>query len=85
MVFPGINKLQLFNLKEDPHETTDLAPRHPEQVERLKKLMLAQQKALGDKQPLSTDQPKEAEFKIPKTKAKPRHLVGGEARQQTTD
>jgi arylsulfatase A-like enzyme len=42
--YPGVtpeepkNKIQLFNLKEDPTESVDLAPSHPELVEELMKV-----------------------------------------------
>jgi len=41
MVFPQINKHQLFDLQNDPHEITDLAtdPEHKPQVERLTALL----------------------------------------------
>jgi arylsulfatase len=38
----GNTKIQLFNLADDIGETTDLASRHPEIVERMSKIMREQ-------------------------------------------
>ena len=78
MVFPRINRVQLFDLENDPDETKDLASQCPEQVDRLKKLMIKQQRVVGDKQPLSTDKPIKAEFAVPSVNATPRKRAGGE-------
>ncbi|MFN3152928.1 sulfatase-like hydrolase/transferase [Bremerella sp.] len=86
MVFPQINKLQLFDLHHDPGETKDVAAKHPEQVTRLWEKLVEQQSLLGDKQPLVVDQPKEAAFTIPiGVTVFPRERVGGESQFHTED
>ena len=85
MVFPLINKHQLFNLREDPDEMYDMSGKHPEQVTRLTKLMQSEQRRLGDSQPLRSDVPAKAEFTIPDAKPYPRAKAGGQAKRHTTD
>lgn len=59
--YPAINKSQLFNLKDDPHETRDLAtPQNAERVLRMLALLEKQQKEFGDVLPLSSDKPEPA-------------------------
>jgi len=84
MVFPLINRHQLFDLANDPGETRDLAAKHPEQVQRLMKLLRTELTANGDNQPLTTADPKPADFPIPKNaKVAPRHRVGGQSTTST--
>jgi arylsulfatase A-like enzyme len=73
LVYTKINKSQLFDLKEDPGEKNDLsaAPEHKETVERLTRLLEAEQKKAGDTLPLKTDKPQPVEFdftKVPPVK-----------------
>jgi arylsulfatase A-like enzyme len=66
--YPHINRTQLFDLKDDPHETRDLAGR-PEYREREKRLLAEMQRwqtELGDTAPLSTAQPRDPRFVPPK-------------------
>lgn len=64
IVYPRINKIQLFDLKNDPAERNDLAadPKHKGEVERLTKRLKAWQKRAGDAQPLRSDKPLPAAF-----------------------
>jgi arylsulfatase A-like enzyme len=57
--YPHINKSQLFDLRDDPDEITDLAAKseHAATLKRMTDLLVAQQKQFGDKQALSTDKP----------------------------
>ncbi len=66
IVYPPINHRQLFDLRDDPHETRDLAAEagHEPEIARLTALMRSWQEKLGDEQPLavSTPKPKELRF-----------------------
>jgi arylsulfatase A-like enzyme len=68
IVYPQVNKVQLFDLKSDPCETKDLAdePAHAGQVERLFTLLKEWQRQAGDIQPLRTDKPERLEFDFSK-------------------
>lgn len=73
IVYPKINKSQLFNLKDDPDETRDLSESHPDRVKELTKLIRRNQVHYGDTLPLTSDEPAKAEvdlsfFKIPPKK-----------------
>lgn len=59
IVYPPLNRLQLFDLRDDPEEMKNLAgdKDRTAEVERLAKLMKHWQVQLGDKQPLWTEQP----------------------------
>jgi arylsulfatase A-like enzyme len=75
IVYPQVHKTQLFDLQNDPAETKDLAgdPAHAAEVERLTKLLAAEQKNAGDNLPLKaeTRQPLEFDFsKVPPVKSK---------------
>ncbi len=75
IVYPQINKVQLFDLKSDPHEVHDLSadPAQAKTVERLLGTLKAWQKKLGDPQPLRSEKPQPAEFdfsKVPPEKKK---------------
>jgi arylsulfatase A-like enzyme len=85
MVFPQINKHQLFDLENDPDEMHDLAAGSPEVVEELMKLLKSEQAKNGDKQALTVKNPIPAEFGIPRVKASSRSRAGGESKRQTTD
>lgn len=61
--YPQINRSQLFNLKDDPHETKDLAgPGNTQRVLSMFSLLERQQKLFDDTQPLTSDKPLPAEI-----------------------
>ena len=64
--YPQVDKTQLFNLKDDPHETKDLAadPKHADKVKELLTLLAKQQKEYGDTLPLTVDKPQKAEVDL---------------------
>jgi arylsulfatase A-like enzyme len=68
IVYPQINKLQLFDLRSDPLETRDLSadPGHSGEVTRLAALLADQQRRYGDTQPLTVPNPKPQAFEFPK-------------------
>jgi arylsulfatase A-like enzyme len=68
LVYPQVNKVQLFDLRNDPAERKDLAPdpAHAAEVERLTALLKDWQKKLGDALPLGADQPEPLEFDFSK-------------------
>ena len=70
IVYPQLNHTQLFNLRDDPAERTNLAAHteHRSQVERLTALLGAAQRKLGDHLPLSTATPLPFEFDFSKLK-----------------
>jgi arylsulfatase A-like enzyme len=71
IVYPQINKTQLFDLRADPNELKDLAanPAHAGEVMRLTTLLRDWQSKLGDEQPLTTARPQPVEFDFSKVKA----------------
>lgn len=73
IVYPQINRRQLFDLQEDPHEITDLAaaPNHAATMKRLEALLLAEQKAYSDKQPLVAPNPKSGAIRYDDFQRKP--------------
>ena len=66
IVYPPINHRQLFDLRDDPDETRDLAadPAHEPEIERLTALMKAWQEKVGDRQPLTVAKPKPKEVRF---------------------
>jgi arylsulfatase A-like enzyme len=70
IVYPRVNKTQLFDLQSDPIEMNDLAgdPRYAGEVERLKTLLQNWQRGVGDVQPLSTTKPDPLELNLSKTR-----------------
>lgn len=70
IVYPKINKTQLFDLREDPGEMRDLAadPARAGEVKRLTALLKDWQEQLGDRQALTTDKPQPLEFDFSKVK-----------------
>jgi arylsulfatase A-like enzyme len=70
IVYPRINKTQLFDLKADPSERTDLAgnPDYASEVERLTALLKQWQGRLDDTLPLRVENPQPAEFDFSKVK-----------------
>jgi arylsulfatase A-like enzyme len=86
MVFPQINQLQLFDLKNDPDELHNIAEANPEVVSGLKKYLRTELKKNGDTQALQVEAPIEAVFKAPQNqKVSSRLRVGGESKRQTSD
>jgi arylsulfatase A-like enzyme len=76
LVYPQVNKVQLFDLQNDPGERNDLAadPAHAAEVNRLLALLKDWQKKTGDTQPLRTEKPQPLEFdfrKVPPEKKAP--------------
>jgi arylsulfatase A-like enzyme len=70
IVYPEINKIQLFDLKSDPNETRDLSgdPDLSPEVQRLTALLRDWQRRTDDTQPLTSPNPKPAEFDFSKVK-----------------
>lgn len=64
--YPRINETQLFDLQNDPHELDDLAEDsvHAERVEKMLDLLSKLQNAVGDQQPLSSEDPLPAEIDL---------------------
>ena len=73
IAYPPINHRQLFDLRDDPHETRDLAadPGHEPVIARLTALMRAWQEKLGDEQPLAVKDPKPKEVRFDDFERKP--------------
>jgi len=72
IVYPQINKTQLFDMQTDPHEMKDLSgdAKHAKEIRRLTGLLKEWQGKLGDKQALSVEKPMREEFEAPKGKGK---------------
>ncbi len=72
MVYPHVNKTQLFDLQADPQELKDLAgePARAAEVQRLTRLLQDWQSKLGDTQPLTTAKPLPLEFDFSRVKTK---------------
>jgi arylsulfatase A-like enzyme len=70
IAYPQINKVQLFDLRNDPAETRDLSadPAHAGEVARLTAILAEQQRQYGDTQPLTVARPKPREFEFPKAR-----------------
>jgi arylsulfatase A-like enzyme len=70
IVYPRINKTQLFDLRSDPAERLDLAndPSRAGEVRRLTGQLREWQGRLGDPQPLSSANPLPPEFEFPVAK-----------------
>jgi arylsulfatase A-like enzyme len=71
IVYPRVNKVQLFDLQNDPGERDDLSDStaHAGEVKRLTALLMDWQNQLGDKQALRTDKPEPLEFDFGKVGA----------------
>jgi arylsulfatase A-like enzyme len=69
--YPQINKTQLFDLKADPAETTNLAekPEHEDRVASLLAVLALELEKFGDKAPLTSETPLPAEWVPPQKKA----------------
>ena len=72
IIYPKINKTQLFNLRDDPAEVRDLAqdPEQAGQIQRLTGLLSDWQRRLGDTLPLSSEKPASPEFHIPEANSR---------------
>ena len=70
IVYPQVNKVQLFDLQTDPHEIKDLAsdPGSASQKERMLAPLRHAQAQAGDSLPLATDKPLPLEFDFSKVK-----------------
>jgi arylsulfatase A-like enzyme len=70
LVYPQINKLQLFDLGNDPSEMKDLSsdPAHSAELQRLTSLLESAQREANDALPLRTDKPMPLEFDFTKVK-----------------
>jgi arylsulfatase A-like enzyme len=68
--YPQVDKTQLFDLKADPEEATDLAakPEHTAKLKEMLGLLETELKAAGDKAPLTVEKPQPAEWTPPKNK-----------------
>jgi len=80
IVYPHINKVQLFDMQNDPHEIKDLSgdPANAGHIERLTLKLKDWQKKLGDTQPLRSANPAPADFdfsKVPPAKKKKAALL----------
>jgi len=77
--YPQINRTQLFNLKKDPWEMRDLSreDEHQDRIQSMTALLASEQKNLGDDLPLTSDNPKPAEFRHPNRKLKTPYPAGG--------
>jgi hypothetical protein len=72
IVYPRINKMQLFDLRRDPQEIDDLAgdAAHRKTLDRLTELLRHSQREFGDEQELTTDKPLLEAFDFSKVKRK---------------
>ena len=59
--YPLINKTQLFNLAQDPHELNDISNHHLERCNHLLAALKEQQTLFGDTDPLEVTNPQPAE------------------------
>ena len=73
IVYPQINHRQLFDLRDDPQETRDLAADqgHEPEIARLTALMRSWQAKVGDEQPLAVNNPKPKEVRFDDFDRKP--------------
>jgi arylsulfatase A-like enzyme len=71
IIYPKINKTQLFDLRNDPAERRDLSqdPAEAGQIGRLTALLTDWQRRTGDTLPLSSEMPANPEFLIPEAKS----------------
>lgn len=71
IVYPQINHRQLFDLKDDPHETKDISqdPALAARLDRLTATLERLQREYGDKQPLTVEKPLPREFDFSKVPA----------------
>jgi arylsulfatase A-like enzyme len=76
IVYPQINKRQLFDLRNDPYETNDLAgdPGQTAELARLTALLESSQRKFNDHQALSTNNPCPLSFDFSRVKI-PKHVT----------
>ncbi len=91
--YPHINKTQLFDLENDPHEVNDLSakPEYAARVRQMMTLLASVQKQYGDPCPLSSESPKDpawspekALLEPPKKRKPTRRKTTPRKRQQST-
>jgi arylsulfatase A-like enzyme len=77
--YPQINRTQLFDLKNDPWENNNVAANseHEDRINNMMDRMAQGLKQLGDDLPLTSENPKPAEFIPPQKKKKTAHPAGG--------
>jgi arylsulfatase A-like enzyme len=65
--YPHLNKSQLFDLRRDPAETSDLSadPRHAKRLGQMTALLARQQALAGDTLPLATNRPLPLQLELP--------------------
>ena len=71
IVYPQINHQQLFDLKKDSGEMNDLASQKPAEVGRLTRLLREWQARTGDKQSLTSTNPKPSAIRYDDFERKP--------------
>ena len=78
IVYPEVNRTQLFDLHADPAEMRDLAadPPHAAEVQRLTALLRAEQNLADDTQPLTTENPQPLDFDFSKVQRNPKAASG---------
>jgi arylsulfatase A-like enzyme len=74
--YPVVDKTQLFDLKTDPYETTNLAdkPGQARRVAAMMEMLAEQQAKFGDKDPLKVSNPKPAAWSPPAS-AQPKQVA----------
>jgi arylsulfatase A-like enzyme len=71
--YPRVDRTQLFDLQNDPDETTNLVdrPEHSARARALAALLAEEQKRYGDAAPLRAPRPRPAEWRPPKERQSP--------------
>jgi arylsulfatase A-like enzyme len=69
ILYPRINRAQLFDLASDPDEKSDLSAQQPERVEAMKQLLRQAQQRFGDPFALESLKPQPAEWNPPSAEA----------------
>ena len=87
IVYPHINKTQFFDLKNDPHETKDLAGDAAQKpnIERLTGKLQEWQRELGDRQPPRAAKPMPMEFDFSKVPPEKKKAKTGEPRTENRE
>ncbi|MDR2982466.1 MAG: sulfatase-like hydrolase/transferase [Puniceicoccales bacterium] len=70
IVYPPINKTELFDLVNDPYETRDVSSTSPERVKEMLKEIEIRQKEYGDKANLTVKNPKQEAWTPPASQKK---------------
>jgi arylsulfatase A-like enzyme len=71
IIYPRVNHQQLFDLKNDPEERKNLAAQKPREVERLTRLMHEWQGRTGDRQSLTSTNPRPLEIRYDNFQRRP--------------